>query len=414
MGQGGRALDVLLVSDDPRWTAPVREAVAATGGIVQTVSARAAVARLASAGTRLSHILVDRNGAEGLLETLAELASDIASADVTLLVLGAATASSTGPPTGAPTGPISAATSSAAAVSSSPGSGRSGLGDPGVIASPDRQSVAASLSIRRFPGPRGEPSLHIAELLDVVSGDMIETRYQPIVRIADRSVTAVEVLARLNHPTHGAVTPDWFVPRFEDAGLATTLTSMVTTRALTDLTGRSFRGLELAMALNYPLNVLSHHKAAANLDQRRVSFGLRPEQVQIELTESRPVEDFAALGRSLDHLRALGYRVSIDDVGPAVKNLDRLLTLPFTGLKLDKSIVRLLGLSGPGSGLAPAVIEQARRHGLNVIAEGVETRETWELLRAHGVQEAQGYYIARPLPAAAVPVWLEAWRDTAG
>src|ERR1700722_17432541 len=124
MGQGGRALDGLLGSADPRWTRPVREAVAATGGIVQTVSARAAVARLASTGTRLSHILVDRNGAEGLLETLAELASDIASADVTLLVLGAAIASPTGPPTG----PTSAASSSAAAVSSGTGSGRSGPG----------------------------------------------------------------------------------------------------------------------------------------------------------------------------------------------------------------------------------------------------------------------------------------------
>ncbi len=83
-----RPLDVLLVSDDPRWTAPVREAVAAEGGVVETVSARTAVARLASAGAHLSHILVDRNGADGLLGTLADLTSDTASAEVTLLVLG--------------------------------------------------------------------------------------------------------------------------------------------------------------------------------------------------------------------------------------------------------------------------------------------------------------------------------------
>jgi EAL domain-containing protein (putative c-di-GMP-specific phosphodiesterase class I) len=139
-------------------------------------------------------------------------------------------------------------------------------------------------------------------------------------------------------------------------------------------------------------------------------MGLTPDQVQIELTESRPVEDFVALGRSLDHLRSLGYRISIDDVGPAVKNLDRLLTLPFTGLKLDKGIVRLIGTAGPGASLAPRVVEQARALGLNVVAEGVEAREMWEQLRALGVQEAQGYFIARPLPVAAVPVWLEAWR----
>jgi EAL domain-containing protein (putative c-di-GMP-specific phosphodiesterase class I) len=376
----GRPLNVLLVSDDPRWTASVREAVAAEGGIVETVSARAAVARLASAGAQLSHVLVDQNGANGLLDTLAELTSDTASAEVAMLLLAT--------PETVPAGPR-------------------------VISSADRQTVAASLSVRHFPALHNEPTLPAAELLDVVSGEMIETRYQPIVRIEDRSVAAVEVLARLNHPTHGTVTPDWFVPRFEDAGLASTLTSMVSTRAFADLTGRFFRGLRLTMALNYPLNVLSHPNAAASLDQRRAAFGLTPDQVQIELTESRPVEDFAALGRSLEHLRSLGYRISIDDVGPMVKNLDRLLTLPFTGLKLDKGIVRLIGTEGPGASLAPRVLDQARAHGLSVVAEGVETREMWDLLRALGVQEAQGYYIARPLPAAAVPIWLDAWRATA-
>ena len=223
-------------------------------------------------------------------------------------------------------------------------------------------------------------------------------------------MTSVEVLARLNHPTHGAVTPDWFVPRFEDAGLAFTLTRMVSERALVDLTGPDFQGLGLAMALNYPLKVLSHPGAAAGLDKQRDRLGLRPEQVNIELTESRPVEDFAALGRSLEHLRALGYRIAIDDVGPAVKNLERLLTLPFTGLKLDKGIVRLIGSNGPGASYAPRVLDLAREHGLNVVAEGVETQDMWDRLRALGVQEAQGYFVARPLPAAAVPVWLDAWR----
>jgi EAL domain-containing protein (putative c-di-GMP-specific phosphodiesterase class I) len=374
-----RPLDVLLVSDDPRWTASVREAVAAEGGVVETVSARTAVARLASAGSHLSHVLVDQNGAEGLLGTLAELTSDTASAAVTLLVLGA------------------------------PATVRGG---PGWIASADRQAIADSLAVRRFPANYNQPTLAAADLLDVVSGEMIETRYQPIARLADRAVAAVEVLARLNHPVHGTVTPDWFVPRFEDAGLSFTLTDMVSTRALADLTSPQFSGLGVAMALNYPLKVLSHPEAAASLDERRAALGLRPEQLQIELTESRPVEDFAALGRSLEHLRARGYRISIDDVGAAVKNLAKLLTLPFTGVKLDKSITRLIGTHHPGALFGPRVVEQARARGMTVVAEGVETRDMWDRLRALGVQEAQGYYIARPLPPTAVPVWLEAWRAT--
>jgi EAL domain-containing protein (putative c-di-GMP-specific phosphodiesterase class I) len=381
-----RPLDVLLVSDDPRWTASVREAVAAEGGVVETVSARTAVARLASAGARLSHILVDQNGADGLLGTLADLTSDTASAEVTLLVLGA--------PAAVPRASV--------------------RGKAGVIESADRQAIADSLAVRRFPANHNEPTFAAAELLEVVSGEMIATRYQPIVRLADRTFTAVEVLARLNHPVHGTVTPDWFVPRFEDAGLSFTLTDMVSTRALADLTSPRFSGLGVAMALNYPLKVLSHPNAAHNLDQRRAALGLPPEQVQIELTESRPVEDFAALGRSLEHLRALGYRISIDDVGPAVKNLAKLLTLPFTGLKLDKGITRLIGTHKPGALFGPRVVEQARARGLTVVAEGVETRDMWDRLLALGVHEAQGYFIARPLPATAVPVWLEAWRAASG
>ena len=132
--------------------------------------------------------------------------------------------------------------------------------------------------------------------------------------------------------------------------------------------------------------------------------------MRIELTKSRPVEDFGALGRSLETLRALGYRISIDDAGPAVKNLPRLLTLPFTGLKLDKTIVRQIGGLGPGGSLAPRVIEQAHARGMTVVAGGVETRDMWDRLPGLSTREARGYFIARPLPAAAVPAWLEAWR----
>ena len=290
------------------------------------------------------------------------------------------------------------------------GAPASAHGNTGVIESADRQAIADSLAVRRRPANHNEPAFAAAELLELVNGEMIETRYQPIVRLADRTVTAVEVLARLNHPVHGTVTPDWFVPRFEDAGLSFTLTDTVSTRALADLTSPRFSGLGVAMALNYPLKVLSHPNAADSLDKRRAALGLTPEQVKIELTESRPVEDFAALSRSLEHLRALGYRISIDDVGPAVKNLAKLLTLPFTGLKLDKGITRLIGTRGPGALFGPRVVEQARARGLTVVAEGVETRDMWDRLLALGVQEAQGYFIARPLPAAAVSVWMEAWR----
>jgi EAL domain-containing protein (putative c-di-GMP-specific phosphodiesterase class I) len=463
--QTARGVHVLLVSDNADWSLSVHEVVAAEGGVVETVSARAAIVRLAGAGSHLSHVLVDYNDADGLLGALADLMSDTASAGTELLLLGgpdaAATASladvslgdlprgdvplgdvrradgvrgdvppadgATGddargdvprddaPPSGISYGkvpreklPKGERPGAGPSIAGGPQPGLPNAGTPfaGVRTVPvaDRLALAGSLTARSTPVRRNEPTLPPIELLEVVKKEMIETRYQPIVRLADRSISAVEVLARLNHPVHGTLTPDWFVPRFEDAGLSFSLTDLVSTRAFADLTGPHFAGLGIPIALNYPLKVLSHPKAAESLDERCKSLGLSPGQVQIELTESRPVEDFVALGRSLEHLRSLGYRISIDDVGPAVKNLDRLLTLPFTGLKLDKGIVRLIGTSGPGAAEAPRVIAQARRRGMNVIAEGIETREGWDRLLALGVQEVQGYFVA------AIRVWVEAWR----
>ena len=367
---------VLLITENPDWMEPVRQAVAAAGGVLESLPARAAVARLSGITEPVSHVLADAADRDGLLDTLAALTVDCAGASVALFYLG--------PPAIA-------------------------HGRAHVIPAADRQSVTGSLALQHPRRARAEPPLTTIDLTDVIAGGLIVTRYQPIVRMADRGVAAVEVLARLNHPAHGSVTPDWFVPRFERSGLAFSLTDLVSTRAFDDQAGPAFRALGVPMALNYPLTVLSHPDAARTLDDKRTAAGLTVDQVTIELTESRPVEDFAALGRSMEDLRALGYRISIDDAGPRVKNLERLLTLPFTGLKLDKGIVRAIGSGGPLASHAPRIAGQALARGLTIVGEGVETMETWDQLCGIGVQEAQGYLIARPLPAKAVPVWLEAW-----
>lgn len=365
---------VVLVCHDQRWVAAVREAVAAAGGVVETVSPDAAVARLASATPDVTHMLVDPAAADGLAGVLSALTYDTASAGTAFLVLG---------------------------LRHKP------LPGARVIAAPDRAGIIAALSAARAPPPPTPPVLPMADLVRLVHDGLIETRYQPIARMADGVITSAEVLARLNHPQHGALPPNWFIPRFEETGLAFGLTNLVSTRAFDDWAFPGFP--RIAIAVNYPLNVLSHPGVAAALDEQRAARGLTAADVVIELTESRPVEDFAALSRSLEHLRAVGYRISIDDAGPAVKNLDRLLTLPFTGLKLDKSIVDRIGTRHPDAATAPAIIARAQKLGLNVVAEGVETQAGWDRLRALGVAEAQGFFIARPLPAAAVPVWLAAW-----
>lgn len=341
---------------------------------VKTCGARDALTRLAGAASSYSHLLVDQDDADGLLEELADLATGSAASAISLLVLGAAD-----------------------------------RGDPRIrfIPTATCRSVRKALLARSARPDR--PVMELAELRAALQGAMIETRYQPIVRVSDRHPVAVEALVRLNHPAKGMILPDDFVPQLERAGLAAELTRLVSARAFSDLSGRFLAGRDLRMSVNFSLDVLSLPSALTLLDEQRTEAGLVADRITIELTESQPVEDIALLRRSLDRLRSLGYGVAIDDVDPTVQRLSRLLDLPFTGLKLDKALVQRVGTSQEARSFLASTIDAAKARNLVVTAEGVETNSMWHDMAALGVDEMQGFLVARPLPVAAVPVWWDAW-----
>jgi EAL domain-containing protein (putative c-di-GMP-specific phosphodiesterase class I) len=249
----------------------------------------------------------------------------------------------------------------------------------------------------------------MSEIHASLTGVMIETRYQPIVRLADRKPVAVEVLARMNHPARGTLLPHLFVPQMEDAGLAPALTEAVTRRAFADLTSPSLVPYGLEIALNFPLDVLLVPQAMVLLDAQRRIVGIEAEQVIIELTESRPVEDVPGLRRAIERLRAAGYGVVIDDIQPTVPQLQALMELPFTGVKLDKDLVQLLADDAGLRDFTVGIVSSAKSRGLTVTAEGVDDVAAWDRLVGLGVDMAQGFLIARPLLAVAVPVWLRRW-----
>jgi EAL domain-containing protein (putative c-di-GMP-specific phosphodiesterase class I) len=373
--------NLLLVSRSPRWSRVVHQAAAAMDGwAVSPCGARDALARLAGAGPHYTHLLVEGTSADGLLNALIDLAAEASGTDTEMLMLGAS-------------------------ADSRP--------HIGVIRHANTSSVREAL----MPRPPLSGAINVAmqptELRDALAGSMIETRYQPIVRIADRRPTALEALARLNHPERGTLLPDRFVPQIEDAGLAPELTELVSDRAFADMTGPLLAGRGLAITVNFPLDVLLTPSALRRLEAQRLAAGIPADQVVVELTESRPVEDFVALRRPLEYLRNLGYRVAIDDAGPAVPGLARLVELPFTSLKLDKDLVQQSVDDPAATAALRGMIALAHRHGLPVVAEGVETALIWDHMQALGVAEAQGFLVARPLPVAAVPVWLDAWLQPA-
>lgn len=257
--------------------------------------------------------------------------------------------------------------------------------------------------------PRDRSAMDLAELRAALGGTMIENRYQPIVAIADRRVIGLEALARLNHPEHGTLMPDRFVPQLEDAGLGAELTDLVSARAFADMADPWLVDHGIRMSVNFPLDVLLEDAALQRLESLRAACNVPAARIVVELTESRPVEDFPVLRRSLERLRTLGYGAAIDDAGPAVPRLRELLDLPFTSLKLDKALVKGVAGSGAVRDSVAAIIAQGKCRGLTVVAEGVESATVWDQMQALGVDEAQGFLVARPLPLAAVPAWSAGW-----
>ncbi len=251
--------------------------------------------------------------------------------------------------------------------------------------------------------------LNRTELRHAISGPMIDTRYQPLVTLDTGIPFGIETLARLNHPQYGLVGPDDFVPQLEAAGLSPELTHIVADRAFSDFTIATLDpGLRLG--LNLSLDVLLVPATLDRLDEQRRAAGLPPERVALELTESRPVCDPYALREAISRFRAAGYILAIDDVSPTVPRYTEMLEMPFSSVKLDKSIVQSAGRDPAASAFLRHVVEVAVRRGMRVIAEGVEDLATWMRMRDHGVHAAQGFLVSRPLTAAAVPEWLRSWK----
>lgn len=236
----------------------------------------------------------------------------------------------------------------------------------------------------------------------------IGVHYQPIVSIARCRPVMVEALARW-HRGGAVIAPDAFIPLAERAGLDCLLSARVVGRAMAEIAPLWAR-LRLGVSINLPLAQLLRPDLATKLRRDIARHGLDPRRVALELTETTPVRDSARLHRVLLRLRGLGFRVLLDDVLPGDPRA-HLFDLPFAGLKLDRSLVRLLPGSASMRETVRRLVRRAERRGQVVIAEGVSDRRIWSALRGLGVHYAQGFAVGHPLPSAALPGWWACWRS---
>jgi EAL domain-containing protein (putative c-di-GMP-specific phosphodiesterase class I) len=253
--------------------------------------------------------------------------------------------------------------------------------------------------LRATPPPDG---------IDIRGGllrDEFELYYQPKINLSDCKVRGYEALIRWRHPRHGLLTPAHFLAQAEDAGLIELLTMKVLRMALENSQSLRSAGVQLPIAVNLsPLSLTNADLADQIADAMRRS-GLPPAAIAFEVTEHSEIADLGVALRVLLKLRLQGHRLSLDDYGAGHASILQLSRIPFSELKMDGRLVHNAWKRPHLQPLLRQAIESARLLGVTSVAEGIETQQDWDFVRALGCEQGQGYLIARPMPVSALASW---------
>ncbi len=245
-------------------------------------------------------------------------------------------------------------------------------------------------------------------LRQALDEDRLRLHYQPLVDLAHGRVTAVEALLRWPHPTQGFIPPDQFIPLAEHTDIIAPLTYWVLDTAIRQCQAWRQAGFHLRVSINLSARVLHDTTLPDTVRRLLRHYGTAPAQLMLEITESALMVDPAQALAVLTRLDRIGVRMAIDDFGAGYSSLSYLKRLPVHEVKIDKSFVLNLDATTnlKDKAIVRSVIAMAQALGLQVVAEGVERRTTWDVLRVLGCDLAQGYYMSRPLPPSDLEGWL--------
>lgn len=252
----------------------------------------------------------------------------------------------------------------------------------------------------------------IAQLRHGLSHDEVTVMYQPIITMASLAVTRVEALARWRHRVRGLVPPAEFIPLAERSGLVRPLFEHVLTTTLRQCQAWQTLGLPLQGAVNLSMRNLLDLELVPMVARAIERTGARPELVGLEITESMLMADPLRAMRAVEGLRSLGVQLAIDDFGVGYSSLAYLQRLPAYAVKIDRSFVSHMTHDRSSESIVKLIIELGHSLGMKVVAEGIEDRATWDALVGLRCDAAQGYYMARPMVAKAIPTWLAKGHET--
>jgi diguanylate cyclase (GGDEF)-like protein len=259
----------------------------------------------------------------------------------------------------------------------------------------DFRFYSPNINSRAFRRLLMENSLRLA-----LKREEITLHYQPQINLGNGRIIGMEALLRWKHPEMGAVSPEEFVPLMEEIGLTASLSEWVLQTACAHNRECQKNGFPpMSVAVNLSSNQLREKDLIPMVHRALLETGLAPEHLELEMTEGDMVRNIETTSATLTHLSNMGLQIAIDDFGKGYSCLSYLRHFPINRLKIDKTFVEAITTDHNNAAISTAIVALAHSLELGVIAEGVETLEQLDFLRALQCDAVQGYLFSRPIPA---------------
>jgi diguanylate cyclase (GGDEF)-like protein len=242
----------------------------------------------------------------------------------------------------------------------------------------------------------------VGDLRRAIEADELTLHYQPKLSLRTNRCIGVEALIRWQHPQRGLIPPDQFIPLAERTGLIKNLSHWVLNAALKQARDWLAVGVDVPVAVNLSMRDLHDPDLPDTVARLLRHWQVQPRQLAVEITENGLMADPARALATITGLRVMGIRIAIDDFGTGYSSLAYLKRLPVDELKIDRSFVRDLATDDDDLAIVRSTISLGHDLGLTIVAEGIEDAGTSDLLRRLGCDIAQGYFIGRPMSAAAL------------
>lgn len=249
------------------------------------------------------------------------------------------------------------------------------------------------------------------DILSAIENEELFMVYQPQINIANREVVGVEALIRWKHPSRGFISPAVFIAIAEENNLINELTLFVIKIAIQQQAIWLKSGINLRMSINMSPKNLDDLLLPDKLESFAIEMGASIENIMIEVTETALMADVVRYMDILTRLRMKGFNLSIDDFGTGYSSLQQLVRVPFNELKIDQAFIKNLDTNEECRTIAEISILLAHKLGMKVVAEGIETEAVWEILHELGCDEAQGYWMGKPMLAGDILAWKESWQS---